>query len=306
MELHQLRYLVLLSEELSFTRAAARGNVAQPALSRQIQKLEDELGVPLVDRTSRRVSLTPTGAEVVEHARRILDEVDATRTAVAGRDGAAARPAHARRDADARAVRRRRGAGRRSTSDIQTVELSLKEELSVGLADRLRRDELDLAIVSGDPGARARGTGAAAAVVASRSRSCSHPTTASRPAPGCASATWPAEPLRRLPTRRDDPRDLRAGGRARAGFTPTIALESNDTARIRALVVPRPRHHPPPHHRRRPPRPTDRRPPPPRHPPHPRPSTSPTAANATSHPPPPPSPPASSRGRRAAPCHGRT
>jgi DNA-binding transcriptional LysR family regulator len=66
MELRQLQYLVALADERSFTRAAQQTNVAQPALSRQIQKLERELGVPLVDRTSRRVTLTAAGREVVE------------------------------------------------------------------------------------------------------------------------------------------------------------------------------------------------------------------------------------------------
>jgi DNA-binding transcriptional LysR family regulator len=61
MEIRQLRYLVALAEEQHFTKAAVRANVAQPALSRQIRNLEAELGVPLVDRTSRRVALTDAG-----------------------------------------------------------------------------------------------------------------------------------------------------------------------------------------------------------------------------------------------------
>jgi len=80
MELAQLRYLCLLDEERHFTRAAARANVAQPALSRQIRKLEEELGVPLVTRTTRRVRLTAHGTEVVQHARRALEAADAIRT----------------------------------------------------------------------------------------------------------------------------------------------------------------------------------------------------------------------------------
>src|SRR4051812_10477335 len=79
MELRQLEYLVLLSEELNFTRAAQRGSVAQPALSRQIRKLEDELRIPLVDRTTRRTKLTPAGVEVSERARRVLADVDGIR-----------------------------------------------------------------------------------------------------------------------------------------------------------------------------------------------------------------------------------
>src|ERR687885_2098680 len=76
MELRQLRYLVALAEERSFTRAASKVLVAQPALSQQIAKLEAELGVPLVDRTTRRVGMTEAGERLVEHARRVLKEVD--------------------------------------------------------------------------------------------------------------------------------------------------------------------------------------------------------------------------------------
>src|SRR6201996_2012480 len=79
MEIRQLRYLVALSQELSFTNAAARANVAQPALSRQIRRLEDELGTALVDRTSRRVQMTAAGQQLVRRAIPILDEVETAR-----------------------------------------------------------------------------------------------------------------------------------------------------------------------------------------------------------------------------------
>src|SRR3954452_18297225 len=79
MELRQLRYLVALADERHFTRAAARERVAQPALSQQVRKLEDELGVGLVDRTTRRVHLTAAGELLVAHARRVLTELDDAR-----------------------------------------------------------------------------------------------------------------------------------------------------------------------------------------------------------------------------------
>ena len=69
MELRQLRYLVALADEESFTRAAEREHIAQPALSQQIQKLEQELGLPLVERTTRRVSITDAGKLLVARAR---------------------------------------------------------------------------------------------------------------------------------------------------------------------------------------------------------------------------------------------
>src|SRR6516162_7663429 len=77
MELRQLRYLVALAEERHFTRAAAREHIAQPALSQQIRRLEEEVGLALVDRTTRRVALTDAGDLLLVRARRILAEVAA-------------------------------------------------------------------------------------------------------------------------------------------------------------------------------------------------------------------------------------
>jgi len=74
--IRQLQYLVTLSEELHFRRAAERVNVTQPTLSMQIQQLEKRLKVPLVERGSGSVTLTPLGREVAERARRVLAEVN--------------------------------------------------------------------------------------------------------------------------------------------------------------------------------------------------------------------------------------
>lgn len=87
MNLRDLRYLVALADTRHFSRAAERCHVSQPTLSAQIKKLEDQLGVALVERRPRNVSLTGAGADVVERARRILIEVDAmTEVAKLARD----------------------------------------------------------------------------------------------------------------------------------------------------------------------------------------------------------------------------
>jgi DNA-binding transcriptional LysR family regulator len=71
-ELRQLRYFVTLAEELHFGRAAAREHIVQSALSQQIQRLERELGVRLLQRTTHHVELTPAGAALLIEARQVL------------------------------------------------------------------------------------------------------------------------------------------------------------------------------------------------------------------------------------------
>jgi LysR family transcriptional regulator, hydrogen peroxide-inducible genes activator len=77
MNLRDLRYLVALADERHFGRAAEKCFVSQPTLSAQVRKLEEYLGVPLVERRPKRVTLTETGVKVVERARRVLQEADA-------------------------------------------------------------------------------------------------------------------------------------------------------------------------------------------------------------------------------------
>jgi len=79
MEMQQLRYVVAVARTGNFSRAAEQCRVAQPSLSQQIQKLEDELGERLFDRMRRGTRLTSHGEAFLRRAVRILEEVDAAR-----------------------------------------------------------------------------------------------------------------------------------------------------------------------------------------------------------------------------------
>lgn len=74
--LQQLKYLALVSDTLHFRRAAERAHVTQPTLSAQLSKLEDELGLQLVERSRARVVMTAEGEAIAARAKRILAEVD--------------------------------------------------------------------------------------------------------------------------------------------------------------------------------------------------------------------------------------
>ncbi|WP_147268725.1 LysR family transcriptional regulator [Sphaerisporangium album] len=90
MELRQLRYFVTLAEELHFGRAATREHIVQSALSQQVQRLERELGVRLLNRSTHHVELTPAGAVFLVEVRQILDHVG--RAASAARNAVASPP----------------------------------------------------------------------------------------------------------------------------------------------------------------------------------------------------------------------
>jgi DNA-binding transcriptional LysR family regulator len=91
MELRQLRYFITVAEALHFGRAAASLHLSQPALSKQIQALEESLGVQLFERTKQWVRLTPAGQKFLETAHRIVQEVEEgihiTRQVAAGQIG---------------------------------------------------------------------------------------------------------------------------------------------------------------------------------------------------------------------------
>jgi len=234
MDLKQLRYLVALADERHFTRAAAREHIAQPALSQQIRRLEDEVGVPLVERTTRQVAITDAGQLLVTRARRILAEVEAA-------------------DAELQQLRGIE-TGRVVVGTMHTmgpvdvslviatfhqrhpaIELTVREHSSEELAEMLRGDELDLAFLSVTEQVESHGLGLHQLV---------------------SEELMVVLPLgHRLAKRRQVRmaqlqgeefisyrrgarlRELLVGAGAHAGFEPRITLESNESERIRRLVA---------------------------------------------------------------------
>ena len=76
MELRHLRYFVRVAETENVSRAALKLHISQPALSRQIRDLEDEIGVSLLERTAKSVSLTEAGRLFLDEARAVLASCD--------------------------------------------------------------------------------------------------------------------------------------------------------------------------------------------------------------------------------------
>lgn len=147
MELRWLEAFIAVAEELHFSRAAQRLNLAQSPLSQIIRRLERDLGTPLFDRNTRSVTLTPAGQALLPHARQVLVDVELGRQATRARAGVL----HGRIEVGfsgalnhrtlpllTRAVRQRH----------PDVTLALTARVTTGDAvDRLERGDLDLAFI---------------------------------------------------------------------------------------------------------------------------------------------------------------
>jgi LysR family transcriptional regulator, transcription activator of glutamate synthase operon len=234
MELRQLRYLVALAEELNFTRAAANEHVAQPALSQQIRRLEDELGLALVERTTRHVALTEAGEILVARARRALAELEGASTelqALRGMDtghitiGAI----HTMGPVDLSlplALFHDRHPG---------VGLTVREDSSEEMAEMLRVDELDLAFLSVTERVEAHGLGLHQLV--SEELVVLLPVDhalSGRPQVKMAELAEEQFIAFRVGARL---RELLFAAGRQAGFEPRVTLESNESQRIRRLVA---------------------------------------------------------------------
>ncbi len=152
MELRQLRSVEAVARHRHFTRAAEELHVAQSALSHQIRRLEDELGTPLFERTSRRVAPTEAGQAIAARARRVLAEVDAARGEVdelrgllRGRVWIGALLPAGELDVP--------GLLARFSQAYPGVEVSLREGIAADMLHYLATDELDAAfcLLAGEP-----------------------------------------------------------------------------------------------------------------------------------------------------------
>ncbi len=153
LEARHLRYFVAVAEARNFTRAAEQLHMAQPALSTRIRELEERLGVTLLDRTTRRVDLTPAGEELLTRARQLLADHHATVLAVRQAGGA---PTTLRlglmgsSGAEIIGPLLRRLGEQLPGLDVTPVALVLPAEIEHGDADvafaRLRPEETDLEV----------------------------------------------------------------------------------------------------------------------------------------------------------------
>jgi len=147
MELRELETLVAIAEERHFTRAAERLHMAQPALSQQLRRLEERLGVRLVERTPQYVRLTGAGERLVARARRVGAEVAAAAAEldeIKGLRSGRVTIGVARATGSFPLARRLAGFRERAPG----VELVLREDLSAVVTSSLLSDELDLALIT--------------------------------------------------------------------------------------------------------------------------------------------------------------
>lgn len=147
MEVHQLRYFCAVAETGNFTRAAEREQVAQPSLSQQIMKLEEELAVRLFDRLGRSVRLTDMGQMFLPRARTILNEMRAAKEEVAQRQSSVSGPVSIGvipTIAPYFMPTRIASFSRKYPEAAMTVV----EDVTVRLMDRLRSGLLDLSILA--------------------------------------------------------------------------------------------------------------------------------------------------------------
>jgi DNA-binding transcriptional LysR family regulator len=145
MELRHLRYFVAVAEELHFRRAAERLHVAQPAVSEQVRKLEDELEVQLFDRTPRSVALTDAGAALLTEAYRVLRQAEAARLAARS---ASDRPRLRIGYVPTALLASIPRTLRRLVAAMPNLQTTMEPGSGLELAEAVRAGDLDVAVVS--------------------------------------------------------------------------------------------------------------------------------------------------------------
>lgn len=147
MEVHQLRYFCAVAESGNFTRAAEATRIAQPSLSQQIHKLEDELGAKLFDRLPRSVRLTQFGKAFLPKAQAILRQIGEARLEI--REMASAEGGEVVLGAIPTVAPYLLPAMLSSFSrQHPTVSVSVVEEITPTLLERLHQGTLDLALLA--------------------------------------------------------------------------------------------------------------------------------------------------------------
>jgi LysR family hydrogen peroxide-inducible transcriptional activator len=147
MNLRDLQYLISVADLRNFSQAADHCCVSQPTLSNQIRKLEETLGVVVFERSNKRVMVTETGEQIIAIARKILREVDAMRDVaqsaqdpLAGKFRLGAFPTLSTYIFPALVPK--------ITAALPQLKLVLVEEKTQGLLERLKRGELDAALLA--------------------------------------------------------------------------------------------------------------------------------------------------------------
>jgi DNA-binding transcriptional LysR family regulator len=232
MDLRQLRYLDAVIRHRHFTRAADEMHVAQSAVSYQVRRLEHELGVELLRRTTRSVEPTETGVLVAVRARAVLDQVEALRSEVdevsglvRGRIGVGAMLFGGRLDIPALLAS--------FTARYPQVEVVVREGIARRMGEMLADSTLDVAFAL--EGQRPD------AVEALELSTEELVAVTSRDHPLAGAAGLPLARLAPHPLIAFEPgsstRALVDSALARAGIQPRIAVEGNDLALVRALAA---------------------------------------------------------------------
>ena len=230
MDLRQLEYFVAVARHRHFGRAAEAAFVSQPALSQQVRRLEAELGIALLRRTSRGVELTPAGADLLARAEAILAGVAQARGAMDEHAGVVRGAVGVAATADALRLPEALAAFHR---DHPGVRLALRHASAGEALALLRRGAVDLAVLSLGAGADRRARrDAARRGAAARDRRARRPVPRERScgSRSCAAAPFVlAEPGTAL-------RAIVMDACQAVGFSPVPLLEVGDPATVRFLV----------------------------------------------------------------------